>query len=48
VRVLLAFILVVTIGAMWETRRDRLPRALPLIALSAFVAIVFFSVYRLV
>jgi hypothetical protein len=48
VRVLLAFILIVTIGAVWETGHDRQARALPLLALSAFAAVVFFSVYRLV
>lgn len=47
-RVLLAFILIVTIGAMWEAGRERAQRAAPLFALCAFVAVVFFGVYRLV
>ena len=47
-KVLLAFLFVVMVGAMWELRRDRQPRALPLLGLSAFVAVALFSVSRLV
>jgi hypothetical protein len=46
VKVLLAFILIVTVGAMWETARDRPQRPWPLIVLCAFVAAVFFKVVR--
>jgi hypothetical protein len=48
VRVLLAFILIVTIGAMWETRRNREQRVLPLLILSTLVAALLFNVSRLV
>jgi hypothetical protein len=47
-RVLLAFLLVVTVGSMWEWRTNRVPRALPMLALCAFVSILLFSVSRLV
>jgi hypothetical protein len=46
--VLLVFILAVTIGAMWETKRDRRPRAMPLLAMCVFVAGALFSLSRLV
>jgi hypothetical protein len=48
VRVLLAFLLLVTLGSMWESRTNRVPRTLPLLALSALVSIVFFTVSRVV
>ena len=47
-KVLLAFILVVIGGAMWETGRDRPLRALPLLVLCVFVAAALFSVSRFV
>jgi hypothetical protein len=47
-RVLLAFLLLVTVGSIWESRTGRLPRAGMLLALSTFVAVIFFSVSRLV
>ena len=47
-KVLLAFILVVIVGAMWETSRERPPRALPLLALCVVVAAALFSVSRFV
>jgi hypothetical protein len=46
VKVLLAFILIVTVGAMWETTRDRPQRAWPLLVLGALVAALFFKVAR--
>jgi hypothetical protein len=48
VRVLLLFLVLVTIGSMWEAKSHREPRAMPLLALSTFVAVVLFSVSRLV
>jgi hypothetical protein len=48
VKVLLAFILVVIAGSMWETSRDRPARALPLLALCVVVAAALFSVSRFV
>jgi hypothetical protein len=48
VRVLLAFLLIITVGSIWETRRALPPRALPLLALCTMVAAVLYSVHRLV
>jgi hypothetical protein len=45
-KVLIAFVLVVIVGSMWETQRDRRPSALPLFALSVVVAAGFFGVIR--
>lgn len=47
-KVLLAFIAIVTVGAMWETRRDRAPKAMPLLVLCISVAAVLYGVSRLV
>ena len=47
-KVLLAFILVVIVGAMWETRPRPAARALPLLALCVVVAAALFSVSRFV
>jgi hypothetical protein len=46
VKVLLAFLLIVTVGTMWETTHDRRPRAWPLLALCLLVAAMFFKVAR--
>jgi hypothetical protein len=46
--VLLAFLLVLTVGSMWESRSHRVSRALPLLALSTSVAALLFGVSRLV
>jgi hypothetical protein len=46
-RVLLAFLLIVTIGAMWESSRGRTMRARPLLVLCTVVAALFFGVERL-
>jgi hypothetical protein len=48
VKVILAFLLIVTVGSMWETRRERPRRPLPLLALCTLVAAVLFNVARLV
>jgi hypothetical protein len=45
-KVLLAFVFVVIIGSIWETRRHRQPGPVPLLALCVFVAAGFFSVIR--
>ena len=47
-KVLLAFLLLVVGGAIWETGRDRPMRALPLLVLCVFVAAALFSVSRFV
>lgn len=47
-KVLLAFVLVVTVGAMWETRRERAPKAAPLLVLCVAVAALLYGVSRLV
>ena len=47
-KVLLAFFFVVTMGSMWEARRDRLPKTLPLLVLSIVVAASLFTLSRLV
>jgi hypothetical protein len=48
VRVLLAFLLIIVVGSVWETRRNRPQRALPLLLLCTMVAVVLFNVHRLV
>jgi hypothetical protein len=45
-KVLIAFVLLVIVGSMWETQRDRRPHSLPLLALCIVVAAGFFSVIR--
>lgn len=45
-KVLLAFLLVVTVGSMWETARNRPQRAWPLMVLCVFVAALLFKVVR--
>ena len=47
-RVLLAFLLIVIVASLWETRRDRAWSALPLFVLCALVAAGLYSVVRLV
>ncbi len=47
-RVLLAFLLIVTIGSMWETARDRPQRAAPLLVLCLLAAGLLFNVTRLI
>lgn len=47
-KVLLAFLFVVTIGSIWEARRDRSPKVLPLFVLSVLVAASLFGLSRLV
>jgi len=48
VKALLFFLFVVIAASMWETKRDRPQRALPLLALCAAVAAGLFSVTRLI
>jgi hypothetical protein len=48
VKLLLAFLLIVMIGAVWETGRDRRQGALPLLALCTLVAVTFFGVSRFI
>jgi len=45
-KVLLAFVFIVAIGAMWETGHKRSLRTWPLLGLCLFVAVVFFKVSR--
>lgn len=47
-KVLLAFVAIVTVGAMWESRRDRPPGALPLLVVCIAVAAILFGMSRLV
>lgn len=47
-KVLLAFIVVIVVGSMWETSRERPARALPLAALSTAVAVILFTLSRFV
>jgi hypothetical protein len=47
VRLLLAFVIVVIVGAIWETSRGRSQRPLPLLAFSTFVAVSLFMFSRL-
>jgi hypothetical protein len=46
VKVLLFFLIVVAIGAMWETGKNRPQRMWPLLGLCVFIAAVFFKVAR--
>jgi hypothetical protein len=48
VNLLLAFLLVVLVGAMREARRERPARWLPMLALCAFMAVTFYGVYRVI
>jgi hypothetical protein len=47
-RVLLAFVVVVLFGAMWETKRARPQGPMPLLALSTFIAVSLFMFSRLI
>ena len=47
-RLMLAFILAVVAGTMWETSRARRERPLPLLLLCTFLAAVFFSLSRFI
>ena len=47
-RVLLAFLLIVIAGSIWESQRDRPQRALPLMVLCTGVTLVLFGVSRFV
>lgn len=47
-KLLLGFLFVVVAGAMWEARRERSTHWLPMLGLSTFVAVTFYSVYRLI
>jgi hypothetical protein len=47
-KLLLAFLLLVIVGAMWETGRDRPLKAFPLLALCAVLAVAYLSLDRLV
>jgi hypothetical protein len=44
----MAFLFVVTIGSMWEARRGRSQKSLPLFVLSVLVAASLFGLSRLV
>jgi hypothetical protein len=48
VKVLIAFLLVVMIASVWETRRGRRPRALPLVGFSLLIAVTLFTTSRFV
>ena len=45
-KLLIAFIVLVVVGSMWETQRNRRPGPLPLLVLCTVVALGFFSVVR--
>jgi hypothetical protein len=45
-KLLIAFILLVIVGSMWETQRNRRPGPIPLIAMCVVMAAGFFSVVR--
>jgi hypothetical protein len=47
-KLLLAFLLVIVVGAMWETGRDRPLRALPLLGLCTLLAVAYLNLDRLV
>jgi hypothetical protein len=47
-KALLVFVLIITIGSMWETRRRRPFSVVPLLVLCTLVAALYFNVTRLV
>lgn len=45
-KLLLAFVFLIVLGTVWETRRERAPRPLPLLIVCTGIAFAFFTVVR--